>query len=254
MDQGEVIQRQFGAAAERYTMSAFFERSPDLRLMVDAASLRGGERVLDVGPGTGHTAVAFAPHVAEVVGIDLTPAMLEQARGVAAAAGAENIRFVEGDAMALPHGDASFDVVTCRVCAHHFADPAAALHEAARVLGPGGRLILVDTVSPEDPALDTFLNAIEFLRDPSHVRNHRVSEWCAMFRAAGFNPEHLGTFPLELDFHEWAERMRTPRLAREQLLGLFEGATEAAREAFGLRAGETPGFVIPIALFRATLG
>ena len=254
MDQVEVIQRQFGAVAERYAVSAFLERSPDLRLMLDAASLRGDERVLDVGTGTGHTAVAFAPNVANVVGIDLTPAMLEQARVVAASAGAENIRFAEGDATALPYDDASFDVVTCRVCAHHFADPAAALHEAARVLGPGGRLLLVDTVSPEDPALDTFLNAIELLRDPSHVRNHRVSEWGALFRASGFHPEHLGTFPLELDFDEWVERMQTPPRVREQLLGLFEGATEAATDAFELRAGETPGFVIPLALFRATLG
>ena len=74
MDQGDAIQRQFGAAAERYTASTFHQRSPDLRLMVDAASLCGDERVLDIGTGTGHTAVAFAPRVAEVVGIDLTPA------------------------------------------------------------------------------------------------------------------------------------------------------------------------------------
>jgi len=254
MNQGEAIQRQFGAAAERYTASSFHQRSPDLSLMVDAASLRGDERVLDIGTGTGHTAVAFAPGVAEVVAIDLTPAMLEQARTVAAAAGVENVRFAEGDAMALPHADASFHVVTCRVCAHHFADPAAAMREAARVLGPGGRLLLVDSVSPEAPALDTFLNAIELLRDPSHVRNYSVSQWCAMLRAAGFAPEHLGTFPVPLDFHEWVERMRTPAPARTQLLGLFDGATESAREAFGLRTGENPGFDIPIALFRATLG
>jgi len=254
MDQGDAIQRQFGAAAERYTASTFHQRSPDLRLMVDAASLCGDERVLDIGTGTGHTAVAFAPRVAEVVGIDLTPAMLAQARAVAAAAGVENVRFAEGDAMALACDDASFDVVTCRVCAHHFADPAAALREAARVLGPGGRLLLVDSVSPEDPALDTFLNAIELLRDPSHVRNYSVSQWCAMLRASGFAPEHLGTFPVPLDFHEWVERMRTPALARTQLLGLFDGATGSAREAFRLQTGENPGFDIPIALFRATLG
>ena len=152
--------------------------------------------------------------------------------------------------MQLPFRGESFDVVTCRVCAHRFADAAAAVGEAARVLRPGGKLLLVDSVAPEDPAQDTFLNCIEVLRDPSHVRDYSVEQWRAMLAAAGLEPEWLGTWAVPLDFQDWVERMATPGPTRQQLLALFEGATGSIRRAFGLRTGDAPGFDIPIALLR----
>jgi len=245
------IQSHFGAAAARYAASEYHAAGFDLAEMVAAAALRGDERVLDVGCGAGHTALAFAPRVREVVALDLTPAMLEQARALAAARGLANLRFERGDAMALPFPDAAFDLVTCRQCAHHFARPEPALREAARVLRPGGRLVLVDGVAPDDPAADTFLNAIELLRDPSHVRVHAVAHWLAMLSAAGFEAACLGEWRLALDFEEWVARMQTPAPAVAQLLSLFASATDGVRERLGLRAGERPGFELPIALFRA---
>jgi SAM-dependent methyltransferase len=219
--------------------------------MLEAADLRGDERALDVGSGAGHTALAFAPLVAEVVALDLTQEMLAQARALAAERGLANLRFEIGDAMGLPYETGSFDLVTCRVCAHHFADPCAATREVARVLRAGGRLLLVDSVSPEDPAQDSFLNCIELLRDPSHVRNHSVSQWCAMLADAGLVPEWLETWGVPLDFDEWVERANTPEARRAQLRALFQGAPDGIRKAFALRTGERRGFDIPIALLRA---
>lgn len=251
MDRNQSIQRQFGAAADRYRVSRYHQDAPDLDAMLAAVVLRGDERVLDIGTGTGHTALAFAPRVAEVVGLDLTPAMLEQARILAEERGSANVRFEVGEAEALPYPDASFDLVTCRVCAHHFRDVRAAVCEASRVLRPGGRVLWVDSVSPDDPAQDTFLNCIELLRDPSHVRNYGVSQWQALFAEAGLAAEHLATWPVPLDFDEWTDRMRTPELPCDQLRALFDDATESIRAAFRVRT--TPyGFDIPIALLRAT--
>ena len=253
MQTRDAIQQQFGAAAERYANSSYHQLSPDLDAMLAAVSLDGSERVLDVGTGTGHTALAFAPRVAEVVGVDFTPAMLEQARRLARARGASNVRFDEGDAMALPYAAADFDLVTCRVCAHHFTDPALAVREMARVLRPGGRLLLVDSVAPEDPAEDTFFNAIELLRDRSHVRNHRVSEWLAMLSAAGFRAEHRETFAVPLDFDEWVERIGTPETERAALRSLFCSASDAVKQRFGLRTGGPWGFDVLIGLLCGTL-
>lgn len=253
MDTRDAIQQQFGAAASRYATSSYHQVSPDLDAMLAAIHCDGSERVLDVGTGTGHTALAFAPHVAEVVGVDFTAAMLEQAVRLAAERGVGNVRFDEGDAMQLPYEDDSFDVVTCRVCAHHFADPVAAVRETARVLKPGGRFLLVDSVAPEDPAEDTFFNAIELLRDRCHVRNYRVSEWLHMLRAAGFEAEHLDTFAVPLEFEEWVERIGTPEAERAALRALFLGATQAVTERLGLRTGPEWGFDVQIGLLRASL-
>ncbi|MBW2267752.1 MAG: methyltransferase domain-containing protein [Deltaproteobacteria bacterium] len=253
METREAIQQQFGAAAARYATSSYHQISPDLDAMLAAALCDGRERVLDVGTGTGHTALAFAPFVAEVVGVDFTPAMLQEARRLAAERGVANVRFDEGDAMALPYAADSFDLVTCRVCAHHFADPAKAVLEVARVLRPGGRFLLVDSVAPEDPAQDTFFNTIELLRDRCHVRNHRISEWCSMLLAAGFVAEHLDTYAVPLDFEDWVERIGTPEVERAALRALFRGATRAVTEYFALRTGPEWGFDVSIGLLRARL-
>jgi SAM-dependent methyltransferase len=248
VDQSEVIRSRFGPAAAAYAVSAVHRAGADLDAMLRAGVRTGRERVLDLGCGAGHTALAFAARCAEVVALDLTPAMLEQARAAAGERGLANLRFELGDAGALPFADASFDVVTSRLSAHHYAAPAAALREAARVLAPGGVFLLSDTVAPEDPARDTFLNCFELLRDPSHVRDHRLSEWEAMFRAAGFAPERLGGFPIHQDFLPWVERIGTPEAAVQGLRALFDAVPAEVRQSFGIRGGGDYAFDLQIAV------
>src|SRR5512146_775976 len=133
VDIKQSVQRQFGAVAANYTTSAVHRGGPDLDAMLAAAAPHGDERVLDAGCGTGHTALAFAPLVAEVVGVDLTEAMLEQGRGLAAQRGLANVAFQYGDVERLPFPDATFDLVTSRYSAHHYPHPLVALREFARV-------------------------------------------------------------------------------------------------------------------------
>jgi ubiquinone/menaquinone biosynthesis C-methylase UbiE len=242
------VQRQFTPVAANYATSAVHVGGPDLTAILDAAALRGDERVLDAGCGAGHTALAFAPRVAEVVGLDLTEAMLAQGRKLARQQERTNITFQRGDVEKLAFDDASFDLVTSRYSAHHYPHPLAALREFARVLKPGGSLLLVDVVSPDEPAQDTFLNAIELLRDPSHVRDHTIEQWLRMLAATGFTGEALGRWPLRLEFESWVARMNTPFLAITQIRTLIEGAPREIRA--GLALDEGYSFSVPTALIR----
>lgn len=252
MDVKQSVQQQFGAVAADYTTSTVHRGGPDLDAMLAAAAPRGHERVLDAGCGTGHTALAFAPLVAEVLALDLTEAMLEQGRGLARERGLTNVRFQSGDVEQLPFPDASFDLVTSRYSAHHYPHPLVALCEFARVLRPGGTFLLVDVVAPDDPTQDTFLNTIELLRDPSHVRDHSIAQWQALCASAGMDSAALGTWGLRLEFESWTQRMRTPAPTVVQLRALFDGAPREVRSAMVVEGQIGYDFTVPVALIRGT--
>lgn len=230
---------QFGAAAQSYVTSAGHARGDDLRRLVELARPRGDERVLDIATGGGHTALALAPHVAQVVATDLTPQMLASAEAFVRQQGADNVSFELADAEALPFPEASFDLVTTRIAPHHFANPQRYVAEVARVLKPGGRFLLDDNVAPEDPELDAFFNRYEQWRDPSHVRAHRVSEWVAWLDAAGLAVEQIDALTHKRYlFADWTERMRMPAAEREALERWLIAAPEHCRAFFRVQVEE----------------
>ncbi len=131
--------------------------------------------------GGGHTALKFAPHVAHVTASDITPAMLDAAEKYLTGKGVSNVTFKRVAAEAMPFDDASFDLVTCRTAPHHFDDAALFVQEAARVLKPGGVLLVQDHLVPDDVAAARYIEAYEKLRDPSHNQAFAEAEWRAMF-------------------------------------------------------------------------
>lgn len=225
------VQEQFGRVAANYLTSAVHAQGEDLPVMVEAANLQGDERVLDAGCGAGHTAASFAPHVAEVVALDFTASMLGQVEVLAKNRGLANIKTRLGDVETLPFASSKFDLVVSRYSAHHWARPGKALREFRRVLRTGGRFILSDVVGFGDPVCDTFLNAIELLRDPSHVRDYTLEEWSNHFAAAGFSLEVVFYYRIFIDFEEWTERMETPQVNRAAIRSLYDASPAEAREA-----------------------
>lgn len=246
----ETVEQAFAAVAAQYAGSTVHSGGVDLDTLVAEGVERGTRRVLDVGSGPGHTALAFAPHAERVVALDLAEPMLDQGRQLAARRGIANVEFFRGDVESLDFPDASFDLVSARHCAHHFARPDRAVAECARVLAPGGSLLLVDSVAPEEAVVDTYLNALEVLRDPSHVRNHRVDEWLDWFRAAGFEGECLGRWPLRLDFAQWVGRVATPPAAVTAIRALQHAAPHEAHSLLEIddKSGD---FTLPIVLLAA---
>jgi ubiquinone/menaquinone biosynthesis C-methylase UbiE len=235
LDRTATVQRAFGPAAASYATCAIHARGPDLDALLAAAEPDPAARALDVGCGAGHTALLLASHVCHVVALDLSQEMLAQSRALATQRGLENLSFEVGAAESLPFPDASFDLVSSRLCAHHYADPARATEQAARVLRPGGRYLLVDTLADEDPAQDTFINALELLRDPSHVRNHTRAQWQAWFERAGLRFELVAVFPLRIEFEPWLERIGTSPQARAMLATMLHNAPSEIRAALELR-------------------
>lgn len=183
-------QEIFSQRADFYVHSATHRDPGVLGRLVELVQPQPDWQVLDVATGTGHTAFAFAPYVAEVVALDLTPQMLEEARKLAAGRGIDNVRLVQGDIHELPFDDETFDdgvydLVTCRRAAHHFSDIQFAIEEMVRVLKPGGLLLIDDRSVAEDDFVDSIMNRLDWLHDESHVHEYRPSEWQSMLEAAG---------------------------------------------------------------------
>lgn len=218
-DKGKLrVKEQFGANPEAYATSKVHAKGASLVRMVALVKPESHWQALDVATAAGHTALAFAPHVAHVTATDITPEMLTVARKLADSRAINNITFQVADAEALPFEDGRFNLVTCRIAAHHFPGVTRFLAESVRVLRPGGTLAVVDNVVPgsrlrgkkAERAREAgrYVNAFERLRDPSHQRCLSLVEWEGVFLDVGISLVHRETLQKEMTFEPWAERMR----------------------------------------------
>ena len=248
----QAVHDQFSKTAEEYRVSAVHAAGEDLAKIAELVAQDSAPYVLDAGCGAGHTAIKVAPHSGQVVAFDLSAQMLAQVERLANERGLTNVQTRQGDVENLPFDDATFDTVTSRYSAHHWPNPRKALSEIARVLKPGGRFILSDIVASKEPTLDTFLQALELLRDPSHVRDHSESQWKAYYADTGFAVQVVYTWALPLNFDDWIKRMATPELNVAMLRRMYDTASDDVRRAFDIQPDYT--FTIQGALFEGQKG
>ena len=230
------LARHYGPRAQQYLVSPTHAAGPDLDQIETSMARWCPREVLDVGCGGGHAAYRAALHAGLVVACDPVHDMLDVVRGHAGVLGLSNLAIACAAAECLPFAGARFDAVVSRYSAHHWADWEAGLREARRVMSAGGRTALVDTVAPGRAVLDTHLQAIELLRDPSHVRNYRWAEWAGAVERAGFGLASVTPRRLRLDFDSWTARTRVPPVRLAALRDVQMAAPPEVAEYFEIAA------------------
>jgi ubiquinone/menaquinone biosynthesis C-methylase UbiE len=220
-DDLDAVRQRFAASApelaklEESRREAVRER---IRRFVDP---RGDERVLDLGTGTGALAFAIAPLVREVVGVDVVPEMLAEAKR----RGAEfpNVSFVEGDISSLPPGLGSFDLTACVRTLHHVARPELVAAELTRATLPGGYVLVVDQIAPVDPLVALELNRFERARDPSHTRALADVDLRHLFESNGLVLLRTEFEREEREISSYLDRAGCEGIARERALAMAPG-------------------------------
>ena len=261
-DPQSLARARYSRFAAAYVTSVTHASGPDLAHLLQMAQPEAHWQVLDIATGGGHTALTFAPHVASVVASDLTPAMLEQAAAHVRAQNIHNVSYREAAATGLPFADESFDLVTCRIAAHHFPDAQRFVHESARVLRPGGLLLLQDQMLPAHRPSAIWIDNFERLRDPSHNCAYSETGWRTMLARAGLRVEQAALWAAPQNaqsikrhnLQDWARRQGNDDAAIARLEALLRNAppqaalwaapqTSAARQATS-SSGPAGDFII----------
>lgn len=236
MDNKQDVKNQFGRSADFYVSSNIHRNGGDLKTLIEMTHAQESEKALDVATGGGHTANALAPLVNKVTAMDITPKMLATAEKFITGNGHSNVAFVEGDAEKMPFEDDAFDIVTCRIAPHHFPNIEDFISEVYRVLKPGGRFMLNDNVAPEKNTFDHFYNKIEKLRDYSHFRAWKKTEWLRMLEAENFEIHELHRFEKHFEFEDWCTRMHLSDDEKNHLTTLMTGADESVKQKFRIQS------------------
>ncbi len=226
----------FSRRASLYATSKVHDDKVTLSWLVDAASPSKDDIVLDVGTGAGHTALALAPRVRRVDAIDVTEEMLDEGRKLARKRKIDNVRFLIGNAMSLPYADRSFDIVTCRRAAHHFTDLKQALAEMTRVLKVGGRLVIDDRSVPEDEEVDSLINRLDMLHDPSHVQDRSACEWSELVRSAGLEVLGIRPYRKRMPLSHFTDMVDPP--TESAMRDLVLNASERAKRTVALEIND----------------
>jgi len=252
MDQRDLAAKVFGSTAAQYLRSTVHASGADLDRLADLVRTQRVSSALDLGCGAGHASFALARGGARrVVAYDISTQMLDVVAGEAMVRDHRQIETCAGAAERVPFHDASFDLVVTRYSAHHWLDVQRAIREVARILRPAGLLVVIDVLAPENPLMDTVLQTVELLRDLSHVRNYRESEWRAIFDAANFSQPDVDRWKLPLAFDGWVARIGTSDARVAALNVVFDELPQEARDYFSVSPERS--FAIDVGWFAARL-
>lgn len=227
---------QYHDKARHYLNSQVHAQGDEFAKMTTLLKSGDYRHALDLGTGGGHVSYHIASCVGSVVAYDVVPSMVDLVVTQCQSRQLNNVTGVVGKAEKLPFNDESFDVIISRYSAHHWQDVHQALHEMHRVLTKNGKVIMVDILGCANPVINNFLQTIETIRDPSHVRNYHLSEWTHMTETAGFYIDTVQKQRLPLEFGSWVARMNTPTTSVQTIRHLQTLAPDVVRRHYELSA------------------
>jgi ubiquinone/menaquinone biosynthesis C-methylase UbiE len=219
----DVIRDSFTTQAKMFAANPWVTDDQRIQRLVAAARLKGDERVLDIATGPGYIAEAFARAAREVIGVDLTEAMLAIARERTQQRGVTNVIFRIGDAQNLPFESEEFEIVVSRLALHHVQNPLQVVREMTRVVRRGGTVLIEDIFASEHPGRAAYQDRWETLRDPSHARAIPLSEFLQLFRDSGLETDSVSTHDdLTPEVERWLATTQTPPERAAEVRGLLE--------------------------------
>lgn len=246
--QAEILD-QFTQQAEPFLARHKNTSDALLALMADCASPRAGDTVLDVACGPGIVSSFFAPRVRHVVGLDIVPAMLDNARRLQSERGLQNVEWMLGQATSLPFDEGAFDLVVTRFSFHHFLDPLAVLREMRRVCKKGGTVAVADVTPSQDT--QAMFNEWEILRDPSHTRALTAEELGSVGDQAGLTLRRFEHFQLEMNLDQLLAGSFPKPGDADRIRALFEEDLRCGSNTLGVAARSTSsgiGVMYPVSV------
>ncbi len=248
----ELIREQFTRQAVPFANAPAIRNAEMLDRIVDLSGAIASDTVLDVGCGPGLLACAFAARARSATGVDVTTAMLQQARAEQRSRNVPNAHWVQADATCLPYRDHEFSLVTSRLTFHHLVQPLAVLREMARVCRRGGSVVVVD-ISPA-PAKAAAFDRMEKLRDPSHTHALPLEELTALFASAGLRNPTIDEWHMEGELESLLARSFPPPGDDERVRQMFMESLED--DAMGIAPRMQNGAIVyafPMVLFKSTV-
>jgi len=224
------VKNVFGTNADAYAKSVTHSTGKDLDLLLSWLKPDPHAICLDLATGGGNVARLLAPHAARVFATDLTIEMLQNTATYLSSF--SNIDYVVADAENIPFLDESFDIVTCRIAAHHFPNPESFIKEVRRVLKPNGLFVFIDNVEPNDIILAKFMNTFEEKRDPSHAKALSVTEWKELLSTNSLIIVEEDLYKKKLPFDAWVHRTTETKEQVKVVTDFFANASPEAKKHF----------------------
>ncbi|MBY7143696.1 methyltransferase domain-containing protein [Virgibacillus sp. NKC19-3] len=236
MKEKEDVQRVFSKKAEAYAASSTHSSGSDLSLLTEWLNPQSTMNVIDIATGGGHVAKQLSTVVNRVIATDITKEMLENTASHLSSF--TNIDYVIADAEQLPFLDHSFDIATCRIAAHHFPNPVTFISEVHRVLKPNGKFLLIDNVAPEKAEFDDFYNTLEKMRDYSHVRSLKISEWKQFLRQHNLSIIDQQVRKKTLPYKSWINRTMETKEGMDQVSNFIIDAPEELQHYYHVKMND----------------